>query len=100
MHVALIIDNKLVQYLFSNKFIDTRKKASLAMRILFKVKTTLIRKFGNSISHLFTRNFLIICGLTYPSYLKKLAVLQNKAVLQVGSGDRLQTVTLFFVSMN
>ena len=40
---------------------------------------------------------LIIWGSTYPSYLKKLAVLQNRAILQVGSGNCYQRVTPFFV---
>ena len=45
---------------------------------------------------------LIIWGSTYFSYLKKLAVLQNRAILQVGlgGGNRYQRVTPFFVFLH
>ena len=43
---------------------------------------------------------LIIWGSTYPSYLKKLAVLQNRAILLVGGGNRYQRVTPFFILLD
>ena len=59
--------------------------------------------FGNYISlfyHSQLINGLIIWNSTYPSYLKKLAVLQNRAILQVVGGNRYQRLTPFFVLLD
>ena len=72
--------------------------------IIFKVKYFLppiiLRQLYFALVHSQLIYGLIIWGLTNPKYLKKLAVLQNRAILQVGGGKRYQRVTPFSVLLD
>ena len=97
-YLGLLIDNKLN---FQTHVAMLEKKVSRAVGIIFKVKHFLLqvvlRQLYFALIHSQLIYGLIIWGSTYPSYLKKLAVLQNRVILLVGGSKRYQRVTPFFV---
>ena len=96
--MELLIDNKLN---FQTHIALLEKNVSRPVGIISKVKHFLpqvvLRQLYFALIHSQLIYGLIIWGSTYSSYSKKLAVLQNRAILLVGGGNRYQRVTPFFV---
>ena len=100
-YLGLLIDNKLN---FQTHIALLEKKVSRAVGIVSEVKQFLplviLRQLYFTLIHSQLIYGLIIWGSTDPSYLKKLAVLPNRAILLVGGGNRYQSVTPFFVLLD
>ena len=100
-YFGLLIDHKLN---FQKHIALLEKKVSRAVGIISKVKYFLpqvvLRQLYFALIHSQLIYGLIIWGSTYPSYLRKLAALQNRAILLVGGGNRYQRVTPFFVLLD
>ena len=100
-YLGLLIDNKLN---FQTHIALPEKKVSRAVGIISEVKHFLPKvvlwQLHFALIHSQLIYGLIIWGSTYPSYLKKLAVLQNKAILLVGGGNCYLRVTPFLVLLD
>ena len=96
-YLGVLFDNCLS---FKNHITLLEKKLSRAVGILAKIKPFLNRKTLLSLSYaIFHSNLhygLITWGSTYKSYLKKLSVLQNKAVKIVGGRKYYERATPFY----
>ena len=79
-------------------------KLSRSLAILFKLKPVLPQiaflKLYYAMVHLYLIYGLVAWGSTFPSYIEKLNVLQNKAVKLIGGGIYLDRATPYYSKLN
>ena len=99
-YLGLLIDNKLnfqTHIALLKKKLAERLASSLKSNILPQV---VLWQLYFALIHSQLIYGLIMWGSRYPSHLKKIAALQNRAILLVGGGNRYQRVTPFFVLLD
>ena len=79
-------------------------KLSRSLAILFKLKPVLpqnaLLKLYYAMVHPYLIYGLVAWGSTFPSYIEKLNILQNKAVKLIGGGNYLDRATPYYSKLN
>ena len=100
-YLGILIDSNLN---FRFHLEEIENKISKSLGILYKLKLILpqnaLLKLYYSMVHSHLLYGLVVWGSTFPSYLKKLNSIQNKAVKLIGGGNYLDRVTPYYSKLN
>ena len=100
-YLNILIDSNLN---FRFHLEEIEKKLSKSLGILYKLKPILpqnaLLKLCYSMVHSHLLHGLVVWGSTFPSYLKKLKLIQNKADKLIGGGNCMGRVTPYYSKLN
>ena len=89
---------------FSNYVTSIKYKISRSVGIMYKLKPFLpksvLLKIYKAIIHPYLLYALPAWGSTYPTYMSKICILQNKATTFIGNGKRSDHVTPYYSKLN
>ena len=83
---------------------EIENKSSKSLGILYKLKPILpqnaLPELYYSMVHSYVLYGLVVWGSTFPSYLKNLNSIQNKAIKLIGGGNHLDRATPYYSKLN
>ena len=99
-YLGISLDSRLN---FQSHINIMEQKISRGVGILYKLKPILpqsaLLKLYYSLIHPYLIYGIIVWGSTFPTYLRKLSILQNKAVKLIGDGNYSEKATPFYIKL-